>query len=154
MNLFYLDRNMHKAVRYHCDTHVVKMCLETAQILCTSLNRYGLSVPYRPTHVNHPTVLWAGDSILHYQWLRRFGLALCGEYTWRYKKNHASEFVIESLPTSPPLIDIGWRDPPQAMPNNFKGNDVVKAYRRFYRAEKYKFANWTRRQVPHFMKEP
>ena len=88
-----------------------------------------------------------------YFWLRRFGLTLCGEYTWRYKKNHASEFVIESLPTSPPLIDIGWRDPPQAMPNKFKGNDVVKAYRRFYRAEKLKFAKWTRRQAPHFMQD-
>ena len=127
MNLFYLDRNIHCAVRYHCDKHVVKMCLETAQILCTSLDRCGLVAPYRPTHKNHPTVLWAGDSILHYRWLRRFGLALCLEYTWRYKKVHASEFVIKSLPTTPPLIDIGWRDPPQAMPDNFKGNDVVKA---------------------------
>ena len=151
MNLFYLDRNISRAVYYHCDKHIVKMCLETAQILCTSLRRHGLSAPYRSTHEKHPTVLWAGDSIQHYRWVRRFGLALCTEYTWRYKKQHASEIVIKSLPTTPPLLDIGWCDPPQAMPDNFKHNDVVKAYRCFYRAEKSKFANWTKRPVPHFM---
>ena len=153
MNLFYFDRNILRAVRYHCDKHVVKMCLETAHILCTSLHRYGFSAPYRPTHSKHPTVLWAGDSLSHYSWLRQFGLALCTEYMWRYKKSHASQDVIKSVPISPPLPNAGWRDPPQAMPNIFKENDVVEAYRRFYREDKSRFARWTKRPTPLFMQE-
>lgn len=151
MNIFYLDHDIDRAVTYHCDKHVVKMCLETAQILCTSLRRYGLSAPYKATHERHPTVLWSGDSIQHYRWLKLFGLSLCKEYSWRYKKTHASESVIRSLPVSPPLPDAGWSEPPQAMPDKFKGHDPVEAYRRFYREEKFRFSTWTRRPIPLFM---
>jgi len=151
MNLFFLDREIDNAVKYHCDKHVVKMCLETAQLLCTSLDRYGMVGPYKPTHKRHPTALWTGDSIDHYLWLRVFGLTLCREYTWRYRKVHASANVIETLPVDPPFPDAGWKDPPQAMPEKFKGDDPVGAYRRFYKAEKSRFALWTRRPIPKFM---
>lgn len=40
INIFYLDRDIERVVQFHCDSHVVKMCLETAQILCTALHRY------------------------------------------------------------------------------------------------------------------
>ena len=40
MNIFYLDSDIERVVQFHCDSHVVKMCLETAQILCTALHRY------------------------------------------------------------------------------------------------------------------
>ena len=152
MNLFYLDCDIDQSVRYHCDKHVVKMCLETAQLLCTALRRYGLFAPYKATHVKHPTTLWTGDSIRHYEWLRLFGLALCKEYTWRYCKEHASESVIRSLPTAPPFPDEGWREPPQAMPDEFKGPDCVAAYRKFYTVKKRPFATWTKRPVPPFMR--
>ena len=151
MNLFYLDRDMSTAVHYHCDKHVVKMCLETAQILCAALHRHTIKSPYKPTHTAHPTVLWAGDSIQHYCWLRDFGLNLCSEYTWRYEKSHASEEVIKCLPEKPRLPDIDWIDPPQAMPESYKGDDVVEAYRKFYRGEKAHFSTWKKRPVPFFM---
>jgi hypothetical protein len=151
MNLFYLDPDINKAVNYHCDKHVVKMCLETAQILCTALHRYGIAAPYKPTHIRHPTVLWAGDSLQHYSWLKEFGLALCLEYTWRYKKSHASEAVIKSLPTNPSIRGSDWREPPQAMPDSYKGSNTVEAYRRFYRGEKLHFSKWTNRPTPLFM---
>ena len=86
MNLFYLDRDINQKVHYHCDKHVVKMCIETAQLLCTSLYRYELPAPYKPTHSKHPTTLWVGDRMQHYHWLKLFGLALCAEYKWRYEK--------------------------------------------------------------------
>ena len=151
MNLFYLDRNIQQAVRYHCDKHVVKMCLETAQLLCTALHRYEIPSPYKPTHKNHPMTLWTGDSVQHFCWLKLFGLALCAEYTWRYAKIHASENVIKSLPTAPSFPDEGWRDPPQSMPDKYKVHDVIEAYRHFYRAEKNTFATWKKRPIPFFM---
>lgn len=158
MNIFYLDRDIARAVRYHCDQHVVKMPLETAQILCTALHRYDIEVPYKPTHAKHPSVLWAGDSIQQFRWLKKFGIALCKEYTYRYKKRHASQDVIEGLSDEPPIPDNGWCEPPQAMPDIYKGNDTVAAYRRFYLGEKAMFAGkgaakWTARHVPPFMRE-
>ena len=67
MNIFYLDRDIERAVQFHCDSHVVKMCLETAQILFTALHRYDQPAQYKPTHVKHPSVLWAGDSLAQFQ---------------------------------------------------------------------------------------
>lgn len=151
MNIFYLDRDIDRAVAYHCDRHVVKMALETAQILCTALHRHGIPAPYKPTHAKHPSVLWAGDSLEQYQWLMRFGKALCAEYTLRYAKHHASEKVIDTLPVSPPLPEAGWTEPPQAMPDACKRDDPVEGYRAFYRAEKASFAKWTNRPAPGFM---
>jgi hypothetical protein len=152
MNIFYLDRDIGRAVRYHCDRHVVKMPLETAQILCTALRRHGIDAPYRPTHPKHPSVLWAGDSLAHWRWLRRFGKALCREYSHRYGRRHASEDVIDGLPEAPPIPDRGWRDPPQAMPEACKRADAVAGYRAFYRAEKAAFAKWSNRRGPPFMR--
>ena len=54
MNIFILDNNIEKCARYHCDQHVVKMILESVQILCTALNKKGMQTPYRSTHVKHP----------------------------------------------------------------------------------------------------
>jgi hypothetical protein len=36
MNIFYLDKDPIKAAEYSCDKHVVKMILESAQMLCTA----------------------------------------------------------------------------------------------------------------------
>jgi hypothetical protein len=151
MNIFYLDRDIERAVRYHCDSHVVKMALETAQILCTTRHRYGAPAPYKPTHAKHPSVLWAGDSTRHFDWLVRFGKALCAEYTFRYGKRHASEDIIDEMAPPPEMPDAGWRDPPQAMPDTCKRDDSVEAYRAYYRAGKAYFAKWTKRPVPAFM---
>jgi hypothetical protein len=153
MIIFYLDRDIERAVQFHCDSHVVKMCLETAQILCTALHRYDQPAQYKPTHVKHPSVLWAGDSLAQFQWLRRFGKALCAEYTFRYGKRYASEDVIDALPETPPLPDTGWTEPPQAMPDACKRDDPVAGYRVFYAVEKAHFAKWTKRPVPGFMSD-
>lgn len=134
------------------------MPLEAAQILCTALHRYGIDAPYRPTHAKHPSVLWAGDSVEHFRWLRRFGRALCREYSYRYGRRHGCERVLDSLPLRPPIPGAGWHDPPQAMPEMYRRDDAVAAYRAYYRGDKASFpgkgaARWTRRKVPPFMVE-
>lgn len=156
MNIFVLDRDIDRAARYHSDVHIVKMPLEAAQILCTALHIHGLPAPYRPTHARHPCVLWAAESLAHWQWLRRFGRALVREYGYRFGRIHGCAAVIDGLPKAPPLPDTGWRDPPQALPNAYKRDDVVAAYRAYYRGEKALFpgkgpARWTRRRMPPFM---
>jgi hypothetical protein len=137
MNIFAVDDDPVAAARMLCDRHVVKMTLETAQILCTVAGG-----PYRPTHRNHPCVLWAAARRSNYRWLARHGLALAAEFTRRYGGVHKSEAVIRRVASRGPKKG-GRRDPfVQTMPKKYRGADAVAAYRRFYRGEKAKFATW------------
>lgn len=156
MNIFFLDRDIECAARYHSDQHIVKMPLESAQILCTVVRRYGGEAPYKATHAKHPSVIWTGDSAPHFAWLCKFGTALCREYSFRYGRRHKCEDVIEQLPRDLAMPDAGWVDPPQAVPEIYQGDDVVAAYRAYYRGDKASFAGkgaakWSRRDVPPFM---
>ena len=150
MNIFVLDRDISTCARYHADQHVIKMILESAQMLCTVLQQHGLDAPYRPTHAKHPCTIWAGNSLSNWLWLRELTLALNEEYKYRYAKeaDHRSAIVVRDLPL-PPIEDIGLTEFAQAMPDNYKvPGDPVQAYRAFYIGEKANFAKWTRRKPP------
>ena len=93
LNIFVLHKNPQLAAQYQCDKHVVKMILETAQLLCSP---YVPGVaPYRRTHYNHPCAKWTRESQSNYFWLGIHGLALADEYTYRYGKIHKSVDVIK-----------------------------------------------------------
>ena len=138
---------------YQHDKHVVKMCLETAQILCTVYHRYGLSAPYKPTHVNHPCVLWAGDCKAHYTWLVKHGEALCYEYEHRYGRQHACLNIITQVMLPPENMEYELHKmPPQCMPDEYKvPGKTVLAYRNYYLGAKVANQNWTRRARPNFV---
>ena len=91
MNIFVLHTDPEKAATMMCDKHVIKMVLETAQMLCTIAHGMGYDgAPYRSTHKNHPCTVWAAKTSSNWSWLLRHGFALCDEYTKRYGKNHKS----------------------------------------------------------------
>ena len=144
MNIFVVNRNPKIAAQNLCDKHIVKMPLESAQILCNVAHRYGYSnIPYRPVSTKHPCVLWAGETEGNWEWLVIHGLELCREYTKRYGKRHKSQDVIEwalSTPASPPAGEL--QPFVMAMPEQYKGENAVKAYRRYYLGEKVSFATW------------
>ena len=154
MNIFYLDRKPNTAARYHCDKHVVKMVLESAQLLCVAQRAMGESddTLYRASHVNHPQAIWARQSLNHYSWLYALFCALSDEYTRRYGKCHKSDQRLRERLRRPPrgLELNGFVDPPQAMPQEYKSVDCVSAYREYYRGDKRRFARWTTRHVPHW----
>lgn len=142
MNIFILDIDPVRAAQMQCDKHVVKMVLESAQILST-IN----GGPYKPTHKNHPCVLWAQETAGNYHWLSIHALALCAEYTLRYGKVHKCEAVIRSI--TPPSIPQGSSEFVMCMPVQYqKFGDVVKSYRAYYMGEKAGFAKWTNREAP------
>ena len=62
MNIFALDIDVQKAAEYHCDKHVVKMILESAQMISTVFDKYDEHQSYmlKPCFQNHPCTLWAG----------------------------------------------------------------------------------------------
>lgn len=150
MNIFILDLNIEKCAQYHCDQHIVKMILESTQIACTALNKKGFVTPYKSTHINHPCILWAGESFANLKWLIKLAKALNREYRFRYQKNqdHKSIKVLEQVENFE-FESSGLTDFPQTMPEIYKvPGDPVLAYRRFYVGEKLKFARWTRRMRP------
>jgi len=160
MNIFVLDTNPTLAAQYHCDKHVVKMCLETAQILCSVRHKLNDSdpIPYRLTHQNHPCVLWAGENWFNYDWLCQLGHALCAEYTHRYSKIHACKAVITDCSAVIGLFTLSLSDEitpfAQAMPEQYRGEDAVEAYRRYYREDKMRNIQcvWTKREKPFWLK--
>lgn len=156
MNIFFLDYEPKICAQYHNDKHVVKMILEYAQLLCTTHHLCGTisTELYKPTHKNHPSAIWVRESKSHYLWLYDLFICLQKEYTYRYDKSHASSKLNYILSQPPDSIPSGhWlRDPPQAMPDEYKTTSAVTAYRQYYISGKSHIANWTRRGTPHWIK--
>lgn len=150
MNIFILDYDIKKCAEYHADQHVIKMILESTQMLCTVLNENGVEAPYKATHIHHPCTLWTGESFSNWTWLRSLTESLNHEFKFRFnhRRDHSSAVVARRLP-APPIQDIGLTEFAQAMPEVYRvhGN-AVQAYRKFYIAKKAKFATWTKRPVP------
>ena len=150
MNIFILDKDVRKCARYHCDKHVVKMILESAQILCTVSNLSGMRTPYRSTHTKHPCVKWAMGSIQNWRWLKKLATELNKEFKYRFdhKKDHNSYKVIKKL-KEPPLPNVGLSEFAQAMPDVYKvKKNAVQAYRNYYIGMKRLIATWKRRRMP------
>ena len=151
MNIFVLDCDVKKCAEYHNDKHVVKMILETAQLLCGvhHMTEQPTNPPYKLSHKNHPCSIWARESITNYLWLCELGLELCYEYTHRYGKRHKSQDVIEwCIENKPNLPEKGFTEPAKAMPEEYKVKSVVESYRNYYRGEKASFSKWKNRQTP------
>ncbi len=155
MNIFILDTNIEACARYHCDQHVGKMILESTQILCTALNKKGFTTPYKSTHVKHPSVLWAEESLDNFRWLAELAHALNKEFCWRFDRSsdHASISILKNI-EEVTFDNKGLTEFPQAMPDKYKvAGDPVKAYRDFYIGEKSRFATWTKRSPPDWYKK-
>ena len=156
MNIFFLDFDVEKCAKYHCDKHVVKMILETAQLLCSAHHvtihdtiHDTIHVPYKLSHKNHPCSIWVRESLSNYLYLCELGLALGEEYTYRYGKTHKSIEVIQwCLSNRPNIKDIGFTTPPLAMPDEYKVDSVVESYRNYYKGAKSTIVSWKNREKP------
>ena len=155
MNIFVLDECPIQSAQMQCDKHIVKMPLETAQMLCSVWHRYGEGdkVPYKEAHKKHPCTLWTGDNAGNYSWLWKHGMELCFEYTRRYNKIHKCQQVIMDLALSNRVLnfdDKSWdiTPHPQCMPDEYKSTELrihsnaVRAYRRYYVNGKKDIAKW------------
>ena len=153
MNIFALDNDPVRAAGWHSDRHVIKMILETAQILSTVHHAYGHPVTYKPTHPHHPCTLWAGATAGNYRWLNALGLALCAEYTARYGKTHACENMLRFELLHPPAGLTGDHRTPfaLAMPDACKRpDDPIESYRRYYqhKTNQNAWMRWDKRNNP------
>ena len=136
MNIFYLSNCPKQAAKYQYNKHVVKMILESAQLLCTAHHELqsDVDVPYKPTHKNHPSAIWARRSSAHYKWLYEHMLALGAEYKKRYNKDHLTILKCRDILNIVPgdLINNDFEQPPQCMPDEYKASDAVDGYWNYY----------------------
>lgn len=151
MNVFVTDVDPQVAAANLCNSHVVKMCLETAQLLATCYPPGTLR--YKHTHVNYPCAVWARASLSNFRWLLAHGLWIAEEYAVRYGRDHASAEVIEScLGHDPAIPDLGLTPFARAIKEPWKSQTahlpVVEAYRAFYLGDKARFARWAPRARP------
>ena len=144
MNIFYLDEDPEVAAIVQYNKHVVKMILESAQMLCTAHRYYGNEdVPYKTAHLNHPSSIWVRQNTKHYFWLYEHMLALGEEYTHRYGKIHMSitkcKEPLRLAPINMPTYK--FEQPPQCMPDEFKSDCAIHAYWAYYIGEKHVVAS-------------
>lgn len=178
MNIFALDEKPDAAAKLMVDSHVVKMILESAQLLSTahrlwdgveyigtsksgrSAKRWRLpdareQVLYSATHINHPSARWCRETSGNYNWLYRHFRALLDEYTYRYGKHHKCEALDLALYATPFNIPIAYQTPfACAMDDSYIiSHDPVVNYRNYYKHGKVHLHKWTKRNQPGWIKD-
>lgn len=157
MNIFYLDENPSLAAQYHCDSHVVKMILESAQMLCTAVNVLAGEqiTPYKSTHVNHPCSVWVREGYMNWSYV--YNLMRCLEWEWQFRYNHSRGHKSVDILTEASIVEKACKvlplenltRPALAMPDSCKiSSNPVECYREYYRKEKVHLHKWTGRDVP------
>jgi len=154
VNIFYLSSNPFTAVKMHCDVHVRKMIVETVQMMVSAARRHGApeslmpmtkatkykpSTPHKGGYHNHPCTRWVGDSMTNYLWCYDLLTQLLMEFTFRSpdSKSHFAETQVSQLKRLHEFIPQSQATPPaQAMPDEYKHDDPVLAYRRYYKEAK------------------
>ena len=154
MNIFYLHKDPREAAKLQYNKHVVKMILESAQMLCTAHHCYGdkwqkENVPYKQAHLNHPSTVWARRSKATYMWLFEHMMGLGYEYWLRYGKQHLSISKCSMFLSKPPVHIQGeeFVQPPQAMPDKYKDPCSIQAYWNYYIGEKHVVVNLNKEKI-------
>lgn len=176
MNIFILDNDPVIAAQEQCDKHVVKMIVESAQMLSTvhrmldgvmerrpsksgamlqywKLNDQRENVLYKACHFNHPSTVWTRESKANYQWHYQHFIALCDEYTYRYGKVHSTDtklrIALQQIPTNIPEKHMTPFKLAMGSNPECMLEDAVESYRRFYETKQKRFTMvWTKRPVP------
>lgn len=199
MNVFYLDSDARKSAAYMCDKHIVKMCVESAQMLSTAhrlldgkeltfeklhngknvkktlhvfdgenvdfveleldgkmKHRWIVTNPkcFAVAHAKHPSTIWTMQNRANYMQHFEIFRAMMDEYIVRYQKirtglEKMSEEIFSSAPKN--ITEGPATPPPQAMPEKYKCEDTVEAYRRYYAGDKWKFCKWKHGNLPEWM---
>ena len=163
MNIFYIHENPELAAKAMTNKHVIKMVLESAQLLCTAHrvldgtqvivksksgsnlkkwkhpNEKLDSLLYKSTHVNHPSAIWIRESCENYMWLYKHFIALGQEYKRRYNKTHKSiEELSFALASAPANIKCVGQTPVHIAISNHKWHKdtALDSYRAYYLGEK------------------
>lgn len=155
MQLYILDRDPRRAVTYLADVHIIKMCLETAQIIAGVIHNLHLpQVPgmlkmYNPAH----PVIKAVDTPEKLNWVLIYNWNLQCEYLFRFGKRHACfDLSIRCFDgVWQPQFGMSCENLARSF-KNFSSDkcDIVLAFREYYKFKKSRIKRWkySRRSEP------
>ena len=177
MNIFALSKSPTQSAIEMLDKHVVKMPTETCQMLHTNvlymeyIEKHGKeptlnelkvfhwhndSPLMKPAMLNHPSTIWARQSLDNFEWLFEHGLSLCDEFRNRYEKAHGTQLRIHDCNEYQDIIlrhDYpvkGLTPVTIAMADEYRIENtfddewdfVIESYRHYYLEGKWQFAEW------------
>lgn len=160
MNLFIPSPIIETSVQSLDDRRLIKMCLETAQLLSTAVRIIDedTTLPvYKLTHKNHPVAVWVRQTSGNYIYTLNYFKAICDEYSYRFKKTHKSfslyPIFVKFITSNEyiPLMDSSIT--PFANCTDYKTDEVHTAYKKCltnkWNNDKIS-PRWTKRNVPSF----
>ena len=160
MNLFILSLIQREIAQFMMDKHVSKILLEAVQMLCTGKRVLDpddnvCSQLYKLAHKNHPVTIWCRKSKANFIWTLDLIEELHKEWLFRYghpetkfhKAYLMSIILKENIPTDDKFELIGLTPFAQAMPEQYKNEDAILAYRNYYMSpEKQIIASWNKKR--------
>ena len=178
MNIFYVNSDPEVAARSMVDRQVVKMILETAQLLSTAhrvidgeeyvgqsqsgrkAKRWRLSgnvdaIMYAATHINHPSAVWVRENSANYVWLYDHLLALGREYTYRYGRTHLTidklKDILKDSPQNIKQSNVMTKMPSCMDKQYIVSLDPITNYRNYYNYGKTDLLRWSNRPPPQWI---
>lgn len=162
MQLFVLDRCPVHSAMYLADVHVIKMCLETAQILSSVMVIKGLPLfegAPKAYNTRHP-VIRAIDTQAKINWVLHYNLALHIEFMYRFRKKHKYYGLARTyIGTLTMMEQLTENESPEGLARDFKDftttkEDIVEAHRDYYKLKKSIIRRWkyTNREEPAWLK--
>jgi hypothetical protein len=158
MNLFILSLIQREIAECMMDKHVAKILLEAVQMLCSAKRVLDPEDKindklYKLAHKNHPVTIWCRTSRENFEWTLH--LIDCLHVEWRFRYSHVKMhksylvalYLKEHIPKQFPIS--GLTPFALAMPNEYKTEDPVESYRKYY-VSKQSFATWKKRPRPNW----
>lgn len=166
MNIFVLDTDPKIAASYHCNKHVIKMILESVQMISTVLHSYGETRrTVKPGFQQHPCTLWAGRSKDNLKWLITLAIELDNQLFERYEKRHAFSELLEYFNEAVETLKFPYPEQglttfaiampdylKELIPKDYTSEQAVQLYRKYYNVEKAYFASWKGSKEPEWFK--
>ena len=179
MNIFILNEDPVRSELDQCDKHIVKMPLESAQMLSTAHRILDGAETRRPSksgktmvkywqldaleefmyavaHPKHPCTIWTMQTKDNYDWHYEHFISLCDEYKYRYGREHLSYTKLKDVLRNPPnnIPSGNLTSFAQAMPDDVKNPDPIQAYRGYYGHYKKDIAVWNKnRPAPNWWRQ-
>jgi len=173
MNIFFISMSAKQCAKWHANIHIVKMIVETAQLLCNVHHRQKelclkpymkrSRIPYKDSAAGHRklgSMIWVGNSLGNYRWAVEMGLELCAEYNRGRGRaagkttKHKTQKVLEWLQRHEPTFKTQRRTPVRpkhlAMPDKLKkAATSVECYRDYYYSKRRTMTMvWTPKVAP------
>jgi hypothetical protein len=152
MNIFAVSSNTKVCAQALDDKRLIKMVLETAQLLSNAMHKHGQVGPYKLTHTNHPCSIFVAASAGNWLWTLDLFSELANEYYYRFRKTHKClenlELFMHHINNVP---NVAGREPFVNCTTFKEVTDTEEAYR-LYLAQKWDNdtvqPKWTKRQQP------